>query len=69
MSAAAGSSLSDVPRHFCRLLGSSGCLLWMNESSACCLPHCSEDQGLFPGKDLPVYTRDLNYGSPQHPIR
>jgi hypothetical protein len=28
-----------------------------------------EDQGLFPGQDLPVYTRELKYGSPQHPIR
>ena len=31
---------------------------------------CSEDQGLFPGSaDLPCYTRELKYGSPQHPIR
>lgn len=30
---------------------------------------CSEDQGLFPGTDLPLYTRELKYGSPQHPIR
>ncbi|PSC67257.1 HAD-superfamily subfamily IIA hydrolase [Micractinium conductrix] len=29
-----------------------------------------EDQGLFPGSaDLPCYTRELKYGSPQHPIR
>lgn len=28
-----------------------------------------EDQGLFPGADLPVYTRELKYGSPQEPIR
>ncbi|KAL4440223.1 hypothetical protein ABPG75_003224 [Micractinium tetrahymenae] len=28
-----------------------------------------EDQGLFPGGDLPVYTRELKYGSPQHPIK
>lgn len=32
-------------------------------------PCSSEDQGLFPGADLPVYTRELKYGSPQEPIR
>jgi hypothetical protein len=29
----------------------------------------SEDQGHFPGKDLPAYTKELKYGSEEHPIR
>lgn len=47
--------------------------VWLNEhvvAATVATPcACSEDQGLFPGQDLPVYTRELKYGSPQHPIR